>query len=773
MGTVFGTYVLMPVREILHMKSKASGKMKKGGGAKYAILPVMIAALLAVVVFASLPNADSNGASAAVGVAGDYNQGDIDAINGMIDNNNLGWPKAPDDGATADAAWMASNWPGVTWSATPDARITYLNLNSKALTGTLNMSGLASMEGLECHSNTLTALNMSGLTAMTFLDCSGNLLTSLNVSGCTALQQLYCEENDLTSLNVAGCDALLKIEARGNLFASLDLSGMPSLEYVKLEGNYRLSSINVSGCAMLNYLYLGHCDLRTATFTDLPELGELYLQQNKMTSVTLTDLPKLWHLELQSNNFVSMTLTGLPALRELEIGNNFLTHLNVRGLTALESLYCEGNLLPSLDVSGLTSLTSLNCQHNMIASLDVTGCVALHEINCPLNELTALDLTTCTAMASGALYIGENLIANVGTDIIGAVGLIGSTPQRVKVELTILKSVDDLQAEIQGILDAGKVPYLVGHKMNADKKLTLTMASGGKISLAGTYGGNALELKGYGEFWVERTGTLTVTALDLEITKFIVKGTATVNGDVNGNAGGTYVHIRNRGTLHVKGNMLFTGINSQVDCENGTFTVDGNITFLLGYVSNTLFVFQGGTATVGGNVTAPSNAVGTSGGWGSLTIKGSVVCDGGDYAVYVQSRNNVVVEGNVTYNGTGAALKLDNRGSLLVKGNVVSDSNGIIIDKRAAVKINGTIAVGDTAWFINTKAESDFTPVSSGGYDKVFTVVGQKWSVSVGKQPEPPGGGGGSNTLLIVVIAAVAVAAIAGAVYFFFLRPKP
>ena len=753
------------------MEKIASEKIKKGGRI---ILPVMVAALLAVMVFASLPNADSNDGAAAVGAAGDYNQGDINVINGMIDGNGLSWIKAPDNGETVDATWMSTNWPGVSWSAVPDARITVLNVSNKALTGPLNVTALTSLTELNCQNNRLTSLNVSGMSALTGVNCNGNFLTSLNASGCTALIDLSCQENDLTSLNVSGCTALVTLEAKGNLLTSLNLSNLTALEYVQLEANMNLSSINVSGCVMLNYLYLGHCNFRSFTLSGLPELQQLYLQQNNMTSLTLTDLPKLREMELNSNSFTSLTLTGLPALEILKIDNNFLTQLNVLGLPALVELRCNGNLLTSLDVSGLTNLIELYCHHNMITSLNVAGCTSLDYIDCSRNELTALDLTGCTAMAGGGLYVYENLIANIATDITGTYGSIDGTPQRVKVELSNSKSVGDLQTEIQGIIDAGvKVPYLVGTKTNADTKLTLSMTFDSKISLAGSYGGNALELNGSGNFWVERNGTLTVTALDLDNINFNVKGTVTVNGDLTGNAADVDVHVRNRGTLHVKGNVLFNEANSRLFCENGKITVNGNVTALLNSSSSAVRV-DGGTVVIGGNVTSTYNAVNAQYGFGTLTIKGNVVSADG-YAISIRNRMSVVVDGNVTYEGAGTALTLKNRGSLLVMGNVTSDGNGVTIENRAVVKINGTLTIGDTAWFINNEAESEFTPVSSGGYDKVFSPAESKWSVSVGKQPEPPEPPepGGSNTLLLIAVAVVAVAVVAGAVYFFFLRPKP
>jgi hypothetical protein len=69
------------------------------------------------------------------------------------------------------------------------------------------VSGLTSLEVLECNNNVLTALDVSGLTALEHLLCNNNLLTSLNVSGLSLLVYLNCSNNRLTNgtLNITGC----------------------------------------------------------------------------------------------------------------------------------------------------------------------------------------------------------------------------------------------------------------------------------------------------------------------------------------------------------------------------------------------------------------------------------------------------------------------------------------------------------------------------------------------------------------------------------------
>ena len=228
-----------------------------------------------------------------------YNPGDIAVINALIAATGLGWnPTLP-----ADGSWVHASWTGVTWSADAvNKRIIRLDVHTKFLTGSADVSGLTALVELRCHNNVnLNTLDVSGCTALQTLTCWNTNLNTLDVSGFTALQTLTCNNANLNSLDVSGCTALEALDC-----------GI----------NANLSSLNVTGCTALQ---------------------------------TLT---------CNGNNLNDLDVSGFTALQTLICSGTNLNTLNVTGCTALEDLRCGSNNLNTLDVSSCTALKILWCRYN-------------------------------------------------------------------------------------------------------------------------------------------------------------------------------------------------------------------------------------------------------------------------------------------------------------------------------------------------------------------------------------------------------------------------
>jgi hypothetical protein len=249
------------------MMGNTTRKEKQGSG--QTILPVMIA-VLAITAFAFIfvINYESNeNDGSVIGAPGDHNTGDIAVINAIIDNNGLAWTKSPADGSSVDPSWT-----GMIWSAADtNKRITELNISSKKLTGTLDLSGLTSLTYLSCGYNSLTSLNISGLTALEqlngnnigdlisidvstntaleFLDCQYNNLTSLDVSKNTALKTLFCGGNKMTYVDLSNNTALNTLHCQNGKLTSLDVSNNTVLTGLNCTGN-DLVWVNVTGCPL-------------------------------------------------------------------------------------------------------------------------------------------------------------------------------------------------------------------------------------------------------------------------------------------------------------------------------------------------------------------------------------------------------------------------------------------------------------------------------------------------------------------------------------------
>ncbi|HHX54378.1 MAG TPA: hypothetical protein GX704_05645 [Clostridiales bacterium] len=123
---------------------------------------------------------------------GDYNVGDIAVINGIIDNNGLNLPKAPENGSDAPPEWVEK----VIWNdAETGKRIIELNLWKCELTGDLNLNALEKLEKLNCGTNNLTSLDISELAALEVLECYHNRLTGLVLNAAAPYNEINVRFN--------------------------------------------------------------------------------------------------------------------------------------------------------------------------------------------------------------------------------------------------------------------------------------------------------------------------------------------------------------------------------------------------------------------------------------------------------------------------------------------------------------------------------------------------------------------------------------------------
>ncbi len=179
----------------------------------------------------------------------EFNRGDIAAINAIINTNHpAGMTPANPDGSESPASWNGR----VTWSGNAgdtNRRVIMLNLNSKSMSGTLDVSGLTALTELQCVTNQLTGLNLSSLPSLVTLLCGNNQLASLNISGLTALEVLHYNNNKLTSLNLSGPAALKQLNCAANqLSGTLDISGLSALEFLLCFEN-QLTGIKLNSAA--------------------------------------------------------------------------------------------------------------------------------------------------------------------------------------------------------------------------------------------------------------------------------------------------------------------------------------------------------------------------------------------------------------------------------------------------------------------------------------------------------------------------------------------
>ncbi len=290
-----------------------------------------------------------------------------------------------------------------------DSADTFTNVQAAQYTGTFNLAGLkiASIKGLEFFPN-LYGLDMSGctfdkldLSAMTglrslLLNHAKNL-TSLNLDGLNHLETLNIgstklkgfdlstlpptlKELNVESLGYEAIDfsiwpALEKINLNMNKLSTLDLSKCKQMKSIDASSN-ALTQVNVKGCSNLeryNSTYNG--DLTTVDLSDCVNLKYLYLNGTKISSVSLAPF---------ASTLTELCVSKIPTL----------TNLDLTGCAALTYLECQQTgLSGDISFSANTKLEVVRCEENKLTSVDVSKCNALREFNCySMETLTQVNL---------------------------------------------------------------------------------------------------------------------------------------------------------------------------------------------------------------------------------------------------------------------------------------------------------------------------------------------------------------------------------------------
>lgn len=200
---------------------------------------------------------------------------------------------------------------------------------------------------------------------------------------------MYCDANQLTSLNVSGCAVLDYLKCDNNQLTSLDVSGNTLLETLYCDDN-QLTSLNVSGCTALTLLDCTNNQLPSLNVSDCTALTSLECYRNQLTSLDVSSNTSLETLLCDANQLTSLDVSGNTSLKDLGCGGNLYTSLNVSGCTSLENLWCSFGQLTSLNVSGCTALRTLECNDNQLISLDVSDCTALTYLICRNNKITSV-----------------------------------------------------------------------------------------------------------------------------------------------------------------------------------------------------------------------------------------------------------------------------------------------------------------------------------------------------------------------------------------------
>ena len=348
-----------------------------------------------------------------------YNATDVAAINGLINNNGLNL--LPNQPAT---------WPGtvVMWSGNAaNYTLYWLNLDNQNLHGSVNLSGLATLNTVSINFNpSIMSLDLSNCPALETLSASNdgsNTFTQLNLSGCVSLTSAWATYNKINTLNITNCNALVDVNFDANELTSLNLSGLANLKWLYCQNN-QLQSLDISNCANLEQLFVGGNQLLAGPFTyyGCTSLKNVDLTYNNLTSINFSGFANLQSLGCSYNNMNSINVSNCAALEEISC--NFNTNLSVLNLANcpllrvincsfcnlssfdatnfpfLETLQCTANNISQLTIANHTTISTLGCGGNNLTQLDVSGCTNLNSLSFPNNNISEIDLTGLSSLTT-------------------------------------------------------------------------------------------------------------------------------------------------------------------------------------------------------------------------------------------------------------------------------------------------------------------------------------------------------------------------------------
>jgi len=688
-----------------------------------AVLSVVIAAMLAFTVFASLPNADSNDGMS-LGADPLYNTGDIAVINSIIDNNGLvGWTTAPTDGSATAAHF--TTWTTVGWSTDADnKRIKSLSLENKNLTGALDVSGLAELTHLSLIQNHITAIDVSGLEKLEELDVANNDLTALDVTSNIALTLLSCGNNELTQLDVSNNTALAYLDCRSNCLTELNVINNIAITGLYCEYNY-LTELNVTGLS-LYYLHVqgnyipDKSDVKGFPVTGWDGSSFIFDLQYAGTPVTFTAVQTGGTSGIANSTGIVITFSSeVSGLDESDI-----TITNGTGSVT------KGTLLTGSGLTWTIALTAVATQGNVIVEID--DFAAGDFVVVPVPQTVAVYKDTRTPVTFTAAQTG------------GSFGIANSTG----IVITFNTAVTGLAAS-DITVTSGTGSATKGGVTGSGTTWTLALTD------VTEYGNVTVSVGDFGAFKVTTISQMVTVFKD---TRVPITFTAVQTGGTSGIADSTGIVI----TFSEAVSGLLA---SDITITNGTGSATkGELTG-----SGTAWTIELTDVTAQGDVTVSITNIGTS--VGDPTPQ--------SVAVYKDTRTPVTFTAvqvggtSGTANSTGIVITF----SAAVANLAASD---ITITNGTGSATKGALAGYGTTYTVEltgVSSQGDVT-VSVGNFD-TFKVTTAPQTVAVYKATGGGGGGGGADNgdgdggiNMMLIVAIVAVVAILVVAYMFVLRPR-
>ncbi len=197
--------------------------------------------------------------------------------------------------------------------------------------------------------NKITSVDFSKNNILMYVNVYMNPIHSLDISGLANLQELDCSYCELDTISVKGLENLTYLAAYGNYLKSIDLSDNKELTVLNIKNN-KLANLDLSANS---------------------KIVELIATVNELKDIDVKHLAGLTKLDVSFNHLTTIDLSNNVNLYELSVANNELTELNLDANTEIQTLSFAGNNIKWIDLHNLINLRKLYANDNAMTACEL------------------------------------------------------------------------------------------------------------------------------------------------------------------------------------------------------------------------------------------------------------------------------------------------------------------------------------------------------------------------------------------------------------------
>ena len=205
------------------------------------------------------------------------------------------------------------------------------------------------------------------------------LVGTLDVSGMQSLEVLGIQQNRIDGIIADDCPGLFNLACNDN----------PELVSVSAKNDPSMGYLGTINCSALVSLDIGGSFVRQLEISKTPALSALDLSDCR---------DSLELIGASESGITSVDLSGMTRLQQANFDSSSLSSINLEGITSSFILSLENTQVKSLDLSSANGITSLDINYSLISELDLTGCENMLELYCEGTPLAELDTTDSPEM---------------------------------------------------------------------------------------------------------------------------------------------------------------------------------------------------------------------------------------------------------------------------------------------------------------------------------------------------------------------------------------